>query len=199
MLSLRQWILFTFKLKQNMKEIDLSAGCDIKRAYQILTEASEKEQIKTWGKFNGKKITSSMSLNECYELITGYPQAEFEAKCEQMATEATRKKEEFKATIPQLIEKYTEEGKKYLSGDKLDLWRRILPIRFGDLYQGMEIKCTLEILKALEEFEEVDQACVIIVNKILESQGHSGMSYGLMKFMLKEFNKFGTDLTSKLD
>lgn len=182
-----------------MKEIDLHAGCDIDRACGILTAASEKHQEETYGLFNGKTINSTMSLDECYELITGYTKDKFDEMCRQKAEEDARKKEEFKATIPELVEKYSEIGKKFFEGELLAYWIKILPIRFNDMYQGMEIGCTIEILEALEDYEEVTEECLETVNGLLYLQGHSGMSYGLMKSILRKFNKFGTDLTSKLD
>lgn len=122
----------------------------------------------------------------------------FDEMCKQKTGDDKKKKEEFSQTIPDLVATYTEKGKKYLEGDQLDLWIRMLPSRFGDLYQGMEIGCTLKILEAIKDFEEPSSKCVRLVNDMLEEQGHSGMSYKLMKFMLDNFSKFGPDLTSRL-
>ena len=61
------------------------------------------------------------------------------------------------------------EEKEILDEKYLELWNKCVPIRLGDLYQGMELGMCLDIIKELNNNCTLDEAKVII-----ESQGHSG-------------------------
>jgi hypothetical protein len=66
-----------------------------------------------------------------------------------------------------------------------------VPIRLDDLYQGMELKCCLDIVI------ELNNGCTLNEAKaIIESQGHSGMSFGLVCSMVKSFCDRGTEFVS---
>lgn len=92
------------------------------------------------------------------------------------------------------VEYWIERGKQSLSPDKLELWNKIVPVRLNDLYQGMELGATLEVIDALKSGKTFGDA-----QKILNDQGHSVMSYGLMKSMLKAFYDDGDALVAHLD
>ena len=67
-------------------------------------------------------------------------------------------------------------------------WDKIVPIRLNDLYHGMELGCCLDITEVLNNNGTLDEA-----KKIIESQDHSGMSYGLVCAMVKEFCSRGNE------
>ena len=60
------------------------------------------------------------------------------------------------------------------------LWERMVPIRLDDLYHGMELGCTLEIVKILNSGGSLNDA-----KKKIEDQGHSGMSFSLVCSMVR--------------
>ena len=94
------------------------------------------------------------------------------------------------------IEKWIEEGHKVLSHDKWEEWDKVVPIRASDLYEGMELSCTLfveEILKKNTE-DSFKQA-----SAELDSQNHSEMSYSLMKAMIKTFCTNGEEFVKYLE
>ena len=66
-----------------------------------------------------------------------------------------------------------------------------MPIRLGDLYHGMELKCCLDIVIELNNGCTLDKAKVII-----ESQGHSGISFGLVCSMVKYFCDRGEEFAN---
>lgn len=78
----------------------------------------------------------------------------------------------------------------------MEYWDEIVPIRAKDLYEGMELDCTLEIEGILQEKEE--NSFKRASNK-LDSQGHSGMSYSLMKAMISEFCTNGKEFKKYLE
>ena len=71
------------------------------------------------------------------------------------------------------------------------LWVEIVPIRLGDLYRGMELGASLTIIKELNNGCELEVAKVII-----EEQGHSGMSFGLVCSMIQGLCDRGIEFTN---
>ena len=63
-----------------------------------------------------------------------------------------------------------------------------MPIRASDLYHGMELDNCLDIVKVLNNGGSLDEARAMINN-----QGHSGMSFGLVRNMVKEFCERGNE------
>lgn len=82
-----------------------------------------------------------------------------------------------------LIDSYIERGKKVISEDKWELWKKILPIRVGDLYHGMEVDNALTILESYKEERDLDK-----VRKIFDDENHSGWSAGLVAGIIKKFS-----------
>jgi hypothetical protein len=80
------------------------------------------------------------------------------------------------------------KGRKVLTPDKWELWDKVVPIRLGDLYHGMELGNCLDIVKILNNGGSLNTAKAEI-NK----QGHSGMSFSLVRAMVKEFCERGQE------
>lgn len=80
------------------------------------------------------------------------------------------------------IEYWIEEGHKVIDRKYWETWDEIVPIRLDDLYHGMELGCCLEVIKALNEGCEISYAI-----KLMEDQNHSGMSWCLVRSMVKAF------------
>ena len=91
---------------------------------------------------------------------------------------------------------WIKRGHEILSEDKWEYWDEIVPIRAKDLYEGMELDCTLEIEEILKE--KAENSFKRASNK-LDSQGHSGMSYSLMKAMISEFCTNGKEFKKYLE
>lgn len=164
-------------------DVEFGCGCDIKECYELLERTSKKHNVIAKGLFNGKEINSSMSLDECFEVILGMSEKEFEDRERKQLEEMKKHEEEFKSSIPSLIEEYCGKARGVISEDRLSRWDKIVPIRLGDLYEGMELECTLELVKALD----IEGCSLEEGKKIINKQGHSGMSFMLMKSMLLEF------------
>lgn len=96
----------------------------------------------------------------------------------------------FEANLPSHLDAWKERGRKILSPDKWKQWDKIVPIRANDLYHGMELNATLDIIEILNQshedsFKRAKQA--------LYDQNHSGMSFSLVCAMLEEFSDKGID------
>ncbi len=85
------------------------------------------------------------------------------------------------------IKYWRMRGRKILTEDKWEEWDKIVPIRLNDLYEGMELKCCLDLV-ILVNAKLFDEAKTMI-----ENQGHGAISYGLVCAMVEEFSEYGKE------
>lgn len=169
-------------------KIEFMAGNTIESAIKELKEYGSPAM----GEFNGQMLYSDVDdIDSAYKKITGKTKAECDEAAHNQREEYERREKEHKAAIPNLTKEYIAKGKKVLDEEFHKLWSECVPIRLSDLYQGMELGATLEIVKSLNEGCEIDEA-----KSIIEKQGHSGMSYGLVKSMVKSFCKRGNEFAT---
>jgi hypothetical protein len=179
------------KLKMEHRKIEFDAGDSIERAMQDLTRFKERGEL-VYGEFNGQKLYSDVDdLDTAYKKITGKTKADFDT--EQKAENDRYKEEQrkHKEAIPELTKEWIEKGNAILDEKYHETWAKCVPIRLDDLYQGMELGATLDIVKELNAGCELQKAKTII-----EAQGHSGMSFGLVCSMVKSFCDRGQEFVS---
>jgi len=141
------------------------------------------------GVFNGKTLYSDIDdIDSAYKKITGKTKSEFDEAERQRQAEYERKKREHEEAIPRLTTEWIEKGKAILDEKHHERWVKIVPVRLGDLYRGMELGACLDIVEQLNNGCELDKAKTMI-----EEQGHSGMSFGLVCLMIKEFCDRGNE------
>ena len=95
---------------------------------------------------------------------------------------------EHEAKIPELSKEWIAKGHNILDEKYWTEWDKCVPIRLGDLYRGMELKACLEIVEPLNNGCSMEEAKETIVN-----QNHSGMSFDLVRAMVKAFCDRGTE------
>ena len=173
------------------KEIYFAYCWNIERAVEELYERA-KDGNKYCGDFNRNKLTSDMSLDDAYMLCTGKTFDEFNKEREESRRRLIQEDEEYKKKIPELSKYWIEEGHKVLSKDKWEMWDKCVSIRLRDLYMGMELGQCLDIIKTVKEKSIQDGI------EIMKNQGHSGMSWGLMKSMIREFCDCGNEFLNQL-
>ena len=167
------------------KKIEFSPGENIESAVKELKSHNEL----VCGSFNGQMLYSDIdTVDSAYQKITGKTKAEYdtEAKAQNDRYEDDRQKH--KESIPDLTKEWIEKGNTILDEKYRETWAKCVPIRLDDLYQGMELKCCLDIVIELNNGCTLDEAKAII-----ESQGHSGMSFGLVCSMVKSFCDRGNE------
>ena len=175
-----------------MREIDFYAGCNIEDAYKQMKRCAITTGRDCFGMFNGKKLLSTYTLDECYKKVTGLTKSEYEEKRAKEREEYLRKEAEFKESIPKKVEEYKEKAIGIIPDDKIERWNEIVPIRLNDLYRGMELDCWLELVAELNKDipkEEKFEKC----KEMFMKQGHSGMSASLVRIGLKEFHELGEE------
>lgn len=178
-------------METNYRKIEFGAGDSIERAMQDLARFKERGEL-VYGEFNGQKLYSDIDdLDTAFKKITGKTKSEFdeERKWRMINIRADQKKH--KDAISELTKEWIEKGNAILDEKYQEKWAKCVPIRLDDLYQGMELKATLDIVK------ELNAGCELEVTKgIIEGQGHSGMSFGLVCSMVKSFCDRGTEFAS---
>lgn len=120
-------------------------------------------------------------LDSAYKKITGATKAEIDEALRQARIEYEREKREHDAAIPRLTFEWIERGKAILDEKYHDIWVKIVPFRLRDMYRGMELGACLDIVDKLNKGWCLDE-----IKKIIEGQGHSGMSFGLVCAMVSE-------------
>ena len=174
-------------------KIEFDCGLSLKDSVKLLHSKAEATGRKYFGEFNGHKLTSDMTVDEAYIKCTGKTFKEFKDKKEKMRQDLIRREEEHKKKIPELTKYWIKEGHKVLSQDKWDEWDRCVPIRLGDLYEGMELGQCLDIIKTVKDNS------IVAGIEVMKNQGHSGMSWGLMKSMIYTFCDDGEAIIRELD
>ncbi len=168
------------------RKLDFYYG-GIENFVHLLLKHKEKDEL-VYADFNGHRFYSDkITMDGAYMELTGKTKAEFDAMIKEQHEAWEKQRREHKASIPEKTEYWRAKGKEILSIDKWEYWDKIVPIRLEDLYEGMELECCLDLVALLKEgaFEEAKE--------MLNNQGHSGMSYGLVCTMLKEFADNGEE------
>lgn len=142
--------------------------------------------------FNGIWLYSDVdTIDTAYKKITGKTKAEFEAMIKERQDEYQEQKRRHEEAIPELTKEWIEKGNAVLDEKYREKWAQCVPIRLADLYQGMELKCCLDIVI------ELNNGCPFeVARKILDDQGHSGTSFGLVCSMVRSFCDRGDGFAS---
>jgi len=175
-------------MEKNYREIEFMAGSGIESAVKELKSHSGL----VYGSFNGQMLYSDIDdMDSAYVKITGKTKAECEEAEKIRHEEYLERNRKHEEAIPQLTKEYIEKGNTILDEKYRELWAECVPIRLDDLYHGMELGNCLEIVLELNNGCSLDEA-----KSIIESQGHSGMSFGLVCSMVKSFCDRGAEFVS---
>lgn len=181
-----------------MKQVEIWGALNLDDALKMIKEEAEKYNCVCWAEFNIKKIYSTDSVDDAYIKVCGCTKAEYDEKRRKEQEEWERQEREHKANIPTLTEKYRQEARGLVIEEELEFWDKCVPIRLDDLYQGMELDCTLSIIRVMrDESISLDER-LVKARRVFDSQGHSGMSASLMFTMLRKFCPNGEKLVEYL-
>jgi len=172
---------------------EFAPGETIDSAVKKLQEFKSKG-ILVSGNFNGKQLFSdTVTVDGAYKEITGKSYEEYRAEERIRIDNYKKEMEEFNNNLPQMIQEWSKKGEEILDPEFLDEWKRIVPIRAKDIYRGMELDASLEIIKSLNAGNSFE-----VVAEIIKSQSHSGRSHGLVCAMVQVFSKRGTKFVQSL-
>lgn len=178
-------------MEKKYRKIEFSPGESLETAVKDLIRHKQNNEL-VCGEFNGQKLYSDIDdIDSAYKKITGKTKAEFDAELKAENDRYKDQQQKHKDSIPELTEEWIEKGNTILDEKYREYWAKCVPIRLDDLYQGMELGATLDIVKELNNGCSLDTA-----KEIIEKQGHSGMSFGLVCSMVKSFCDRGSEFVS---
>ena len=173
------------------KEIQLEFGENIDSAMKLLNEYKAKNEL-VFINFNGQELYSDIDdLDSAYVKVTGKTKEQFDEHQRLRHEEYEEEKRKHEESIPELTKEWINKGNKILDKEYHELWTKCVPIRLSDLYRGMELGASLEIIDKLNKNCSLDEA-----KDIIDNQGHSGMSYSLVRSMVKSFCKRGNEFAN---
>jgi predicted nuclease with TOPRIM domain len=176
------------KMGRMYEKIEFFAGNTIEQAVNQLLNYKAQGKL-VCGEFNGITLYSdTVTMDSAYKEITGKTKAEFDKGQQEWKDNYDKQKQEHEEKIPELTKVWMEKGREVLTEDKWEYWDKIVPIRLNDLYQGMELGNCLDIVNILNNNGTLDEA-----KEVIENQGHSGMSFGLVCAMVREFCDRGSE------
>lgn len=175
-------------MNKDYREIAFHYGCDLSNAVMELLEYKERGEL-VCGDFNGHMLYSdTVTMDSAYLEIVGVTKAEYDRQQEESRQRWIQAEKEHKERIPQLTKAWIERGHQILDEKYWEKWDECVPVRLDDLYKGMELGHCLEIVKALNEGCDISAA-----KDIIHNQGHSGMSFGLVRAMVQAFCDRGNE------
>lgn len=175
-------------MEKQYKEIEFTAGSGIEDAVNTLNTYKQNGELAS-GLFNGQILYSDIDdIDSAYKKITGKTKAEFDEVERKRHEEYQAENKKHEEAIPELTNTWIEKGKKILDEKYHELWIKCVPIRLGDLYRGMELGACLDIVEKLNAGCELQEA-----KEIIDGQGHSGMSFGLVCSMIRSFCERGNE------
>ena len=177
-----------------MKEVIFYPGDTIDNAWKKLLKESVECEDTCFGKFNDREILSTDTLDEAYVKITGKTKEQSDKELQDYRDECERKEKEHKDNIPSLVPLCYERARGVILEEQYDYWDKIVPIRLGDLYHGMELGCTLDLCEIMRDESISYDKRLRKAYKTFMDQGHSGLSASLVASMLKVFCPDGEDL-----
>jgi hypothetical protein len=174
--------------------VEFLIGSSIGESLIYLIKQSLETKTPTCGKFNGTMLYSDVdSLDSAYQKIIGKTYLE---SCEEdrlRKIEQQKQDAEEKLKQPVKIQKWIERGLMAIPASEHDYWVKIVPIRANDLYCGMELDACLDIIELLNSGCPMRKA-----KEKIDSQGHSGMSYGLVRSLVRKFASRGEEFNEYL-
>jgi len=91
---------------------------------------------------------------------------------------------------------WKKQARGVIREDQLEVWDSIVQVRLDDLYHGMELDSTIRVGKILikQQSNSFSKA-----RQEMDVQGHSGMSWGLVKNMVRAFCVDGEEFVKTLN
>ena len=172
------------------KEITMDIGSTLRDAYCTL-QYYKKRGVDACTNFDDKMLNSDMTLDDIYELITGKTYAEIEYEKFENQKRREQENEDFQKKLPELEKYWIKKKKKFITQEYAS-YVECVPVRLRDLYHGFELKCLKELADPINN-KEYERAV-----EILDKQGHSGMSYCLIKGMIIAFLQNGNEFVKYL-
>lgn len=166
-----------------MRKIEPIAGSTIDQAYFDMVREKENHNEECMCSFNGKEITSEMTLDECYLAVIGKTKAEVQDELREAEGAFKRHREEFLSHVQEYIDANIERARGLVNKEDFEDYKTVANVRFRDIYEGMEMDALLDILEYYKDTDGNIDGC----KRLFDNQGHSGMSAHLTAALADRF------------
>ena len=139
--------------------------------------------------FNSHQLYScDVTMDSAYLEVCGKTKAEFDKAQEEWRENYRKEQEEAKAKAEAKIPEWIKRGEGFIYPERAEEWKKCVEARASDLYHGMDLDAAIEIMEKLESGATLDEA-----KELLDSQDHSGASYGMVRNIIFSFAKQGPE------
>lgn len=172
-----------------MKTIDLYVGLTLNQTYSFLQKKQNEIGEPVQGNFNGNWVNSYMTEDQIHLTITGHTKVYNDEKERKMHEDWEKHREEFKSRIPELCKETLKIvlDDKLVREDKLEEFKKMLPYRFEDCYEGNDIYNMIEINKILVNNKDNPEKAIELARQTFENQGHSNRSAYIASILVCDF------------
>ena len=173
--------------KNNAREIQFFGSTLEECVNSLLKFQSRGESVVV--DFNGHKLYSAdITMDSAFQEVTEKTKAEFDDAQNKYFENLKKEQAEKRAKAIEKIPYWLEKGSSLIYPERLEDWKEYVELSAKEgMYHGMDIDSTIELLEMLEN-GTLDDAKALI-----ESQGHSGWSYGMVRRNVLEFSKKGPE------
>lgn len=179
-------------MEKKYTEIHFDMGCNLDEVVLGLVDRAKNGQFVSC-ECNGVILYSdTVSMDSAYLAVTGKSYFDSVNYVTKLRASLIAEEEEHKKQIPELTKIWIEKGHAILPDNKWLQWDEWVPDRLNDLYNGEELGACLDIIEAINN-KSLEDAVIVMHN-----QGHSGMSWGLVKLMVKTFSDRGEEFIALL-
>ena len=175
------------RIKEEAEEIDFCVGTNLEYVVLYLENRRRNGDIYLYTNFNGEKLYSiDVTMNNAFKKCTGVTRKTWLKKEEKWEKENKEKIERWKKEAEENLPNWISEGQLYIHPEKFEEWKNTCIKGARGDYHGLEIKHALRLMKLLEDKLPLDY-----VKAVLETQGHSGMSFTKTVDIILHFSKRG--------
>ena len=180
-----------------MKEVTLYGGTidSCLKSLREMAAADESGEVLK-AVFNDKYLLSTDTDDDAYLRITGKTKAEHDEEVRKWREDYEAKRKAHEARIPELTEHYREVARGVIIESELEYWDKIVPIRLGDIYRGMELKNVLDCCRVMRDESLSREERLRKAYGMFDDAGHSGNSAAITMAMLRRFCPDGNELAN---
>lgn len=173
--------------KENARKIEFYGSTLYECVNALLKFQSRGESV--FVDFNGHQLYScDVTMDSAYLEVCGQTKADFDRAQEEWRKNYRKEQEEAKAKAEAKIPDWIKRGEGFIYPERAEDWKKCVEARASDLYHGMDLDAAIEIMEKLESGATLDEA-----KELLDSQDHSGASYGMVRNIIFSFSKQGPE------
>lgn len=181
--------------REDAVPVEIGAGEKLDGVVQMLIAEREKGNSVV-ATFNGQELFSAdVTMDSAYLAVLGKTKAEFEEGQEKFREEGRRRGQENRARAIEKIPEWIAQAEKLGIPENLrDEWKDLVEARARDLYNGFDLENAIAVMEKLNEGGTDEE-----VEAVLDSAGHSGMSFGSVRNIVSTFSKKGEEFFDRID